>query len=220
MKTLFVPTAKRILVPHSLADWEFPVADRFQLITYTYVSEPSSIGRWWPMGAPTFSTFFLGTDLGACIPNGQIDWWWWRHLDTFHQLDVMFRVQALDGENVPPNCYQLHLFNQQITITRRSVAQGDLEFYNHNLVDPLALHTWEGLRLTFYHWLDADLTYTFRCIVSRYIAGAWKEQDREQDALDCFADSEANRLGFRLATNDDPVIPNFLMDDTTIYEAG
>ncbi|GAJ11247.1 unnamed protein product, partial [marine sediment metagenome] len=155
----------------SLADWDYRPNNGFQLDEFRKVSPPTSLRD---LNSPNWDLFqadwvLLKTALGQCIPEGRILHYFQGEPGNV-DFRFLFRVQDVPETEYPQNCYYMRYAITRTRIIRR-VNSVDTELVFTTEPPGQNPDTWHHWRLTFFTYITALFTPTFRIILEYEQAG-------------------------------------------------
>lgn len=179
---------------HSLSDWDYVPGAHLELYPLIYVSPPTSLRTVPQLPNPDWEHIFLGTALGACIPNGRIVTWW-RYSMVYVDVFFHFRTQDIPTNGYPHNGYCIQL-NNHGSLAHRIVNDVSTQLWSVPISPTLPANSWHRIRVTWYQWVNEYFEIQFRIMHDLEVAGEWVNLKTFDDPVNAFADSAVNRCGF------------------------
>lgn len=206
---------KLIPIHHSLEDWDYQADRGLGIATDQYISSPSSLKEQavdFP-GAENVWVY-LKAAVRQKIESGRFITYHRAHHDLYERLFVFFWSQAVPINSDTLDCYRIHFFRQDIKLekvvdgistTLETVARD----YEWNI------DTWYRYRVTWFTFIQADLTTALRVIVDIEQASAWVEKMTFDISDPLWLASDTKLTGFFIYGSD--TSPSHI-DDTEIWE--
>lgn len=198
---------------HSLSDWDYRDGAKLELSADKYISAPTALRTQNIDEGIIYEHCYLGDVLGHNIPEGRlITWYYSKDAVRFH-AQFLFRCQEINYLDHPDHCYTVDIRKDTVILTRYDL--GEEGWYKALSFSPDLITTqWYHLRLTFFEYDEGNLAKYLRTIVEVEVSGEWVEIFNWGEPGNNWAESDVNRLGFRLRARPDPSY-NYI-DDTQI----
>lgn len=200
----------------SLADWDYDTPGPY-ISDAVYVSSPSSLAARKELAFDRQGWAMCKLDSAKNVFDGRIVNYFRLSRIADIQLFHIYRAQAnpTAAAILPANCYHVSFRPAYCVIILRTTST-DLALASYNFVPPLSLGTWYQFRITWWQYLQPDMTKLLRHTLERYIAGAWVKILQVDDSINSWKDSATNKIGFLLLHKDE--IGPLAIDNTEIWK--
>jgi hypothetical protein len=184
----------------SLADWDYDSPGPY-ISDAQAVSSPTSLAAKYTT-SPAFNRqgwAMCKLATAQCITDGRIVNYIWLFALGTTILHFIYRAQAnpASAAILPLNCYH-ESFTYGSTHLYRRIAGVSSDLGSYSFVPNLTVATWYRFRLTWWQYLQPDLTKMLRHTVEQEVAGVWVNRLTVDDSVNSFSTSAVNKCGFLL----------------------